>query len=360
MTLPQRSPFAGYLWRGSCSLGQLTPNGAAQQQRMGHDLRGIYVDRLKFLPETFDPSTMRLRSTDVWRTRQSAENLMIGLYGNDALARGLTSPTFQIETLPAEIDYLTFNTLRCPRIQQLVDSIQRDSKILRHIALDQHSFQTQLSEMVQAGPTKMNQMSSNNMIIMEDLVDAILPRVCHGFPLQCDVGRNDDDAARNQRQGDESRCITAAMADECLIVLAAQNEENWRDGKGIRELLQLGIGSLTGDIRANLQDAVQEPGASVHAPFRLYSAHDTTLLPLLGMLDSADMRWPPYASNLVFELWKSPTKEHFVRVLYNGRVVITKSNWCDLGWCPLDIVLNYLGQFVVDDLTTKCEWRAPE
>lgn len=36
-----------------------------------------------------------------------------------------------------------------------------------------------------------------------------------------------------------------------------------------------------------------------------YSAHDTSISPILGAFNSVDMKWPPYRSNIIIELWKS-------------------------------------------------------
>ncbi|KAF8928361.1 Acid phosphatase-like protein 2 [Dissophora ornata] len=343
VTLPQDSPFADYLWKGSCNTGQLTPKGADQQRRLGQDLRQIYIDRLKLLPGTFDPTAMHLRSTDVWRTKQSAENLMIGLYGQEAQAQGQPQPVFQIHTLPKEIDYMTMNTDRCPRIKEIIDAIKKKSEVLQQISRTHATFQKQVNQIVLGSKQEQNWENQDEDLVVMDLVDTILPRVCHDMPLQC-VGGDDEHQ--------ELRCLTKEMADECLVIEAEGNAEMWRDAKGIHEMLQLGIGSLTRDIQKNFLEAA--------APFLLYSGHDTTLLPLLGMLDSADMRWPPYASNLIFELWSSPSKERFVRVLYNGRAVKTKSNWCDLEWCPLDTVVKYMGQFIVDNLGARCKRHEQE
>ena len=41
----------------------------------------------------------------------------------------------------------------------------------------------------------------------------------------------------------------------------------------------------------------------------------STVMPLLSALGMDLVQWPPYASNLVFELWELPTGEHVVRVL---------------------------------------------
>ena len=74
----------------------------------------------------------------------------------------------------------------------------------------------------------------------------------------------------------------------------------------------------------------------------LFSGHDTVISPVLaglGVYTGKDCLWPPYASRIVFELWRSSTASAntaasdveveteadlvgvFVRVLYNGRSV---------------------------------------
>lgn len=64
VTIPAGSPFASRLmWKGSCAPGQLTPVGALQHRKLGAALRQIYVDKLNFLPETYDPTTVHIRST---------------------------------------------------------------------------------------------------------------------------------------------------------------------------------------------------------------------------------------------------------------------------------------------------------
>ena len=76
------NPFANGLWQGSCATGQLTTVGVAQHNALGSALREIYVDTLGFLPSDYSRSnnSFYLRTTDVWRTRQSAESLLTGLW----------------------------------------------------------------------------------------------------------------------------------------------------------------------------------------------------------------------------------------------------------------------------------------
>ncbi|KAF9426769.1 Acid phosphatase-like protein 2 [Entomortierella beljakovae] len=329
VTIPSTSPYAtNHMWRGSCIPGQLTPIGAIQHRRLGAALRRIYVDELKFLPETLDPKITYIRSTDVWRTKQSAENLMAGLYGVREHSQMSPPPVLQLHVLPLEIDYLTMNTGACPRISQLQSELVKSSEIMKSLQKDNVEFNKELVEILGAEKT------------WSGYMDTIIPRICHKIPLQCRKGQG----------GNDDKCITANTTNRILENLAIQTTEYYRDGPGIHDVLRLGMGPIAKDIKANLMNAK----ANGKNRFSLYSGHDTTILPLIGMFDGSDVSWPPYASNILVELWKSPKDELFVRVLYNGAILQTKSNWCDLEWCPLDTFVQYLDTFIVQDMATSC------
>ncbi|KAF8950984.1 Acid phosphatase-like protein 2 [Haplosporangium bisporale] len=341
VTIPPQSPWTHQMWHGSCITGQLTPLGAWQHRVLGAALRDLYVDHLRFLPPTFDPETVYIRSTDVWRTKQSAENLMAGLYGNQKTAKSSDDdtvappPVLQIHTLPVEMDYLTMNGGACPRMNQLRSQIEKASPVMKKLYEDNVDFNNELKTLLGAERT------------WSGYMDTIMPRVCHGKPLQCrrsDDGDDDDD--------EKEECVTLDTASKILDNVATQTTEMYRDAEGIFEVLQLGIGPLAQEIKHNL---VAAKDGATKVLLNFYSGHDTTLSPLLGMLDSADMRWPPYASNMLVELWKSGSGEHFVRVIYNHKVVETKSKWCDLSWCPLDKFMAHLDRFYVSDLLKECQ-----
>ncbi|KAG0345079.1 hypothetical protein BG004_003977 [Podila humilis] len=355
-TTQQRSPFAHKMWKGTCAPGQLTPLGAWQHRQLGAALRELYVDQLKFLPPTFDPLTVYIRSTDVWRTKQSAENLMAGLYDTSVgSSSSLISsperqnhpPVLQVHTVPVEIDYLTLNRNACPRLAQLQDEAAKTSPVLKQIQHDNAKFSKKLSDLLGSERSSWTR-----------YMDTILPRVCHRHPLQCkaknNYNYNDNDGDDDDDNDFSKGCVTHATAARILKNVAIHTAEMYRDGKGIFDVLQMGIGPLAQEIKHNLLAA--KDGSS-KVLLRLYSGHDTTLTPLLGMLDSADMRWPPYASNMLVELWK--TKEdggkHFVRVIYNNKVVETRSEWCDLSWCPLETFTAYMDKFFVPDLESACQ-----
>ena len=107
-------------------------------------------------------------------------------------------------------------------------------------------------------------------------------------------------------------------------------------------------------IREMLSRWLIQSGASVQntvstEPFVLYSAHDTTLDPLLSTLGIGQGEWPPYASRLVFELVQAKNdqvSEYFIRILYNGEVVTNEVKFCEIvdaaaGLCRLQKFHNF-------------------
>lgn len=222
---------------------------------------------------------------DVWRTKQSAENLMAGLYGTQKTASSDSSdtvepPVLQIHTLPVEMDYLTINGGACPRIGQLRGQIENASPVLKKLREDNVNFKNELKTLLGAERT------------WSGYMDTILPRVCHGKPLQCSKSGDDDND-----DDEKEECVTRDTANRILDNVATETTEMYRDAEGIFEVLRLGIGPLAQEIKRNLVTA-KDGATKVLLSF--YSGHDTTLSPLLGMLDSADMRWPPYVSCFYF------------------------------------------------------------
>jgi hypothetical protein len=85
--------------------------------------------------------------------------------------------------------------------------------------------------------------------------------------------------------------------------------------------------------------------------FRYYSAHDSTVNALLITLDvlndgDDDQTWPPFASNIIFELWKDTSSSssssssfnsnYFVKVFYLGKLLKLPISRGDDNKCSLN------------------------
>lgn len=72
----------------------------------------------------------------------------------------------------------------------------------------------------------------------------------------------------------------------------------------------------------------------------IYSGHDNTIIPLLLSLGYRMPTWPPYASRLILELYKSRDNTHYIRLVYNGVDITRNISICTTpdsaaGLCPL-------------------------
>ena len=90
--------------------------------------------------------------------------------------------------------------------------------------------------------------------------------------------------------------------------------------------------------------------------FSLYSGHDSSITPILLALGIQEGKWLPYATRVVFELWKKQSskmtglimKNYFFRVVLNGKVVTEKVQFCkntlhyNENLCPLSELLRWL------------------
>ena len=88
--------------------------------------------------------------------------------------------------------------------------------------------------------------------------------------------------------------------------------------------------------------------------FILYSAHDSTVIPLLLNLGVHDRnKWTPYATRVVIELWRDTTSSQdsieplYFRVLVNGKAVTSKMKFCGEALlkgelCPVRELITWL------------------
>ena len=87
------------------------------------------------------------------------------------------------------------------------------------------------------------------------------------------------------------------------------------------ELLKLSMGRMFDSVVQRMRQCAD--GESKNQMY-MYSGHDTTIMPLLATLGQDITTWPPYVSNVIFEMWESKKdgqKQDYVKVLVNGKEV---------------------------------------
>lgn len=141
------------------------------------------------------------------------------------------------------------------------------------------------------------------------------------------------------------KVATQAMS----LFIAPSAEQSPAHGE---EMAKLSAGLLLRDIVASMERSM-DPGPGPR--LRLYSGHDTTLIPLLATLGHTGMtQWPPYASNVSFELGAAKAGgQHHVRVWYNGEAVDVDGT--GRGWIPFEDFLQAVQRFLPRDWDVECQ-----
>eukprot|EP00128_Syssomonas_multiformis_P016005 Colp12_sorted_trinity150504_noHs@17491 len=108
---------------GSCFGGQLTKAGKDDMLNLGNFLRQRYIVKAGFLPDVFDSKLIHVRSTDVLRTIQSVQHLLISLYPQSK--RQHDDDVIVIHTLQEKVENMYPNPKQCRRMVQLVDEFRK-------------------------------------------------------------------------------------------------------------------------------------------------------------------------------------------------------------------------------------------
>lgn len=253
--------------KGSCYLGQLTRLGFEQHLRLGSLLRARYGG---FLPSVFRRSdnVLKVRSTQYDRTIASAEALLTGLFPPEHRAWG-EEGQIAIDIRHESRENMYPRPDACPALLAFFKKLNAR----RHFSF---------------GPGK--------SFPAQELVTTADTLVLHGHPLPPGM--------------DVYEIHRLAALDHAVVF-------------GNSPASRLVIGNFLSELWSGLRDAA-EPRLTV------YSAHDTTLLPLLPLLGllappgpGEGLKHPPCASALLLESYSDPaTGAEYLGVLYNSRPLL--------------------------------------
>ncbi|KAK9718795.1 hypothetical protein K7432_005241 [Basidiobolus ranarum] len=327
VVIPQTNALSENFWKGSCVNGQLTAKGMLQHLALGKSLRDVYINKLKYLPQKLkDPRSFYIRSSDVWRTKQSVQSLLTGLYPVKDRASSSSRWTIPIVFEPIEIETLLFSKARCPRYGEISNQMI-NTTYYQNYWKTVTPLKKQLDEILDTGSNPDRQ---NTMV---GYVDSIRARSCHNKKLPC-KGK---------------KCVTEAMTKTLFKAIDVEYTYTHRDAKLADKVNGVLIGWVLKDIKERMQLALKEIKSAAKngskpavQPFEVFSGHDDTMTGVLGLLHSKDMRWPPYASNLLFELWQRKDNSYHLRIIFNGKVLELKEKWCNLHSCPVEQFFKYI------------------
>ncbi|XP_030642300.1 lysophosphatidic acid phosphatase type 6 [Chanos chanos] len=290
---PVEDSYRASTLSGGVHPGQLTTVGMQQLYDLGQRLRKRYIDDLPFLTPTFQLSEVYIRSTNIVRTIESAKCLVAGLFQQKQ------ADIVPILTEVAEREILYPNYHGCKLLAKLGGPRWAESSMLPDIAADLQSVQKALG------------VGSHQRLDFILIRDDMVARQTHGLPSPAGL--------------DEWSAVVEQRAVDAIYHV-------YEPSKSLN--LQLCVGPLLHTLLTNMDDKVQGTSSDPNRKLFLYSVHDTTLMPCLMALGVFDMRWPPYAADITLELHQhTDTKEHYVKVSYNGQD--QKIPGCSDVYCPL-------------------------
>ncbi|KAF7731246.1 hypothetical protein EC973_000662 [Apophysomyces ossiformis] len=326
---------------GACYYGQLTNMGRKNMTSLGNRLREIYIDKLQFLPDIFEDNAVYLRSTDYPRTQESVQQLIAGgLYPPEKRLPGFA---LKIRTRDPRVDNM-FPNPNCNRLRQL-------AKEFKHTVAEMCADQmTSISERLK---NHVKEVSLDSHPSANGIMDTLISAKVHGFSLPEDI---DDTLMRDLEDVVVKEWFYGAIASQ--------------------EVRRLGLGRLAGDIQDRMvrrADGSDKKIGEDGYKLAVYSGHDTTVGPLLIILGGFDMRWPPFGSSIIFELFKqkgssgwkglfSKQEDHYVRVRYNNKVLelpgcADKGNHHangDKSLCTLDAFKKIVKDSIPDNWAEEC------
>ena len=305
-------------------IGELTPVGMRQEF-----LRGVYLSKLyPNLFSKYDPNTIYVRSTDVNRTLMSVYSMLDGLFlgkgpsfaGNYPLDRSI--PLYPLNFSDSDLNVFPFNyqpipihtlegsndellasysTSVCPLAANLTKN-QTNTLSYTDILLKFNSTIAELSK-------KMN-VTALTPDALSSLSDAIIADYFEGKSLPGGIDPNSD------------------LGKNLTFLLGYTSYLSYAGTPLQRQLFSMN--PLT-QFKSDLEQILNGSKTNI----KLYSAHDSTLIPILAALDIAthdcfyknffengnytSCYHPKFASALRFEIWKNDTDENSseVRVYFD-------------------------------------------
>ncbi|KAF4997626.1 hypothetical protein FDECE_12019 [Fusarium decemcellulare] len=283
-----------------CDMGMLTDRGRETTYALGQRIRHLYIDQLRFLPETLaaeaDISSIYLRATPVPRALESLQQAFYGLYPPSTRAAGLHPPTILTRS-PAD-ETLFPNDGNCRRFAALARAFAQRAADHWNDTEEMAYLTKRLGRWM---PEEKPHVAVDSRPRLSGIMDTINATKAHGPATRLPKDFYDPEVKR---------------------IIEKIGVEEWYAGyKESQEYRTLGIGGLLGDVVARMigsaehssADGEYELAANTKAPsmtlphvrFGLSGCHDTTLAATLASLGAFDTEaWPPFTSHIAIELFR--------------------------------------------------------
>ncbi|TPP59736.1 hypothetical protein FGIG_07164 [Fasciola gigantica] len=261
---------------GGLRTGELTTQGQVDAYELGKRLKQSYVDQQSFISRTFCTEEIYLRSSLIGRTLKSVRCVAAGIFGDSYKENGKTD-ILNIFVEPLDREYIFPNPSHCGILGKLYKE-----GVKEYLSLPNHLEMKRKLRVV---------------LGVDRLIDDFRLDVCEG---DCPIYFVRDDYVSRERAGfplppglDLLLPEMHRLAAEELSYELLGSKREWKTN------LPLVMAPVFQMIVCNMRNFENVP------KFQLYSCHDSTLLLLLLGLGCFDGVWPPFAADVVLELYAS-------------------------------------------------------
>eukprot|EP00386_Alphamonas_edax_P004834 GDKI01015226.1.p1 GENE.GDKI01015226.1~~GDKI01015226.1.p1 ORF type:complete len:372 (-),score=128.47 GDKI01015226.1:192-1307(-) len=323
---------------------------------VGQWMRKRYIEDNKFLSPTFDQSEMYVRSTEMFRTVQTAQSLLQGLYPPGTGPK-LTPPQAGGEGWLPPLDVggevvdrvkgmVTDETLAggVTQIPIFTAPYHEDSLLLGYecaalgkkywggMKQHQEKYRAEFAPHVEFAAKHFG---------MEPTLE--------NFRMIGDIMQCEKQDGRPLPEGITQEFHNAAMkVVDLSLDLGFGDKQLAKQGStmvfynALRDMMEKRAkGEPINLHKIGLHSSPYVEPYSMNVKFVYLSAHDTTLATFLGFLDYQDGKQTPFASTVIFELWEEADGTHTVNVLYNGKNIPLPD--CPSGErCNLDKFIEFI------------------
>ena len=285
---------------GNCMTGQLVHEGYLQEEANGKALADLYLNNADNSFNLFDTNNFNdidqgelyLRSDDEQRTLMSGQILLSRLF--NATHENIV----EWHTMDDAIDQIAPNSQACPALSGASAAAYASADFT---AENTSTATTSLTE-------SLDGIWGEGAWSYYNCIDCIMTTVCTGRGIPS-----------NNFTGDSmTQDILTQAIDQSTYIYAYQALYNnsWYS--------KLGMGQTVWQMRTYLEEAVNNSDDAIK--FGLWSAHDTSIMPLLAALmgDSWDQKWARYGAMVTIELYESRANAggDLFRLTYNGEALV--------------------------------------
>ncbi|KAJ7394020.1 Lysophosphatidic acid phosphatase type 6 [Desmophyllum pertusum] len=255
-----------------------------------------------------------IRTTNIQRTVDSARCVVAGMFGKEKLKGGLVT----MHTENEEKEYLYPNLAYCGFLKSRFKyAIQNGGDSAFHIR------QKKIGE-------ALNMNYEEKPAVAVHLRDIVVTMKAHNMDVPQIILQNMN--------------LIQEQALQVFIIIQC-GLSNMR-----KEYLSVGIGGFLEEMTDNMIKTID--GQSRYKMI-LYSVHDTSVGSLLIALGIFEDKWPDFAADLAFELYRDKDQGYFVRVLYQGKEKILPG--CSSPLCPLNKFKELVSEYFIDNWEKECQ-----